>query len=87
MDRLAAAVQAKLVPLRMLGRLLGLNRLRSDDPLTVIFTSGSTGEPKGVVLSQNNIASNLDAVNQLLRLHAVTCCWVCCHFSIRLDIR
>ncbi|MFM8725913.1 MAG: AMP-binding protein, partial [Planctomycetaceae bacterium] len=70
MDRLAAAVQAKLVPLRMLGRLLGLNRLHSDDPLTVIFTSGSTGEPKGVVLSQNNIASNLDAVNQLLRLHA-----------------
>ncbi|MFN9157120.1 MAG: acyl-[ACP]--phospholipid O-acyltransferase [Planctomyces sp.] len=69
-DRVTAAIQGKLVPLRMLSRLLGLNRLRSDDPLTVIFTSGSTGEPKGVMLSQNNIASNLDAVNQLLRLHS-----------------
>ena len=56
-DRVTAAIQGKLVPLRMLSRLLGLNRLRSDDPLTVIFTSGSTGEPKGVMLSQNNIGS------------------------------
>lgn len=69
-DKALAAVYAKLVPLRLLSKLLGLNRLKADDPLTVIFTSGSTGEPKGVVLSQNNIGSNLDAVNQLLRLHS-----------------
>lgn len=69
-DKAFAAVYAKLVPLRLLSKLLGLNRLKADDPLTVIFTSGSTGEPKGVVLSQNNIGSNLDAVNQLLRLHS-----------------
>jgi acyl-[acyl-carrier-protein]-phospholipid O-acyltransferase/long-chain-fatty-acid--[acyl-carrier-protein] ligase len=49
-------------------RRLGLDRIKADDPFTVIFTSGSTGEPKGVVLSQHNIASNVDAVIELLRL-------------------
>ena len=34
----------------------------------MIFTSGSTGEPKGVVLSQHNITSNVDAVTELMRL-------------------
>ena len=36
-------------------------KIKADDPMTVIFTSGSTGEPKGVVLSQHNIGSNVDA--------------------------
>lgn len=69
-DKGIAAVMARWIPLRLLSKILGLHRLRADDPLTVIFTSGSTGEPKGVVLSQNNIGSNLDAVNQLLRLNS-----------------
>ena len=43
----------------------------ADDPFTVIFTSGTTGEPKGVVLSQHNIASNVDAVIELLRLTSI----------------
>jgi acyl-[acyl-carrier-protein]-phospholipid O-acyltransferase/long-chain-fatty-acid--[acyl-carrier-protein] ligase len=68
MDKAIAFLQAKLMPATLLYKTLGLDRIRSDDPFTVIFTSGSTGEPKGVVLSNHNIGSNLDAVNQLLRL-------------------
>jgi acyl-[acyl-carrier-protein]-phospholipid O-acyltransferase/long-chain-fatty-acid--[acyl-carrier-protein] ligase len=34
--------------------------------MTVIFTSGSTGEPKGVMQTHKNIATNLIAANELL---------------------
>jgi acyl-[acyl-carrier-protein]-phospholipid O-acyltransferase/long-chain-fatty-acid--[acyl-carrier-protein] ligase len=33
--------------------------------MTVIFTSGSTGNPKGVMLSHYNIATNIEAADQL----------------------
>ena len=67
-DRLAALVQAKLLPIGMIESLLGLDRISPDDVLTVIFTSGSTGDPKGVVLSVNNVGSNVQAVNKLVHL-------------------
>ncbi|MFN9977107.1 MAG: AMP-binding protein, partial [Phycisphaerae bacterium] len=56
-DKLRAFLKARLVPVRLLGRILGLHRIRPDDLMTIIFTSGSTGEPKGVMLSQTNIGS------------------------------
>lgn len=68
-DKLIAAVQAYCVPAFVLDRILGLTRLRPDDIVTIIFTSGSTGEPKGVMLSQFNIGSNVEAVDQLLHLN------------------
>src|SRR5207237_6221860 len=40
---------------------LGLDRHRPDGALTVVFSSGSTGEPKGVVLTHRNVASNVDS--------------------------
>ncbi len=67
-DMLAAATQATCLPLAMLERTLGLDRLRADDVLTVIFTSGSTGDPKGVVLSEENVASNVRAIGQILHV-------------------
>lgn len=42
--------------------------MKPGDVMSIIFTSGSTGEPKGVMLTHDNIASNLEAVRQLLQL-------------------
>jgi len=67
-DKLVGFLQATALPLPLLERLLGLHRLRPDDVLTVIFTSGSTGDPKGVVLSEENVCSNVRAIQQLLHL-------------------
>jgi acyl-[acyl-carrier-protein]-phospholipid O-acyltransferase/long-chain-fatty-acid--[acyl-carrier-protein] ligase len=39
-----------------------------DDLATVIFSSGSTGEPKGVMLTHYNIASNIEQVGQMFML-------------------
>src|SRR5688500_3404535 len=69
-DKLAAAFQSRLMPLSMLERRLGLLDVRPDDVLTIIFTSGSTGEPKGVMLTYENVGSNIRAVNEVFRITA-----------------
>jgi len=67
-DKLACSIMAKWLPLPLVHSMLGLNRIKSDDPLTVIFTSGSTGNPKGVPLSMLNIASNVQGFDQMMRV-------------------
>ncbi|MEX2558384.1 MAG: AMP-binding protein, partial [Pirellulales bacterium] len=67
-DKVAAAAQAFLMPAAMLERRLGIDKVGPDDLLTVIFTSGSTGEPKGVMLTQRNVGSNIEAINQIVKL-------------------
>ncbi|RLS59949.1 MAG: AMP-dependent synthetase [Planctomycetota bacterium] len=67
-DKIISFVQAKLLPISVLERMLGLDKISHDDILTVIFTSGSTGDPKGVMLSMENVGSNVTAIGSLLHL-------------------
>ena len=67
-DKAVGAFEAFACPLSALERRLGLDRLKSEDLLTVIFTSGSTGQPKGVLLSCGNIGSNIQAINEAVQL-------------------
>ncbi len=68
-DKLVSALAAYAVPTSMLTKSLGLDRSQSDDVLTIIFTSGSTGVPKGVMLTHANIASNVEAIEQVINLN------------------
>jgi acyl-[acyl-carrier-protein]-phospholipid O-acyltransferase/long-chain-fatty-acid--[acyl-carrier-protein] ligase len=65
-DKLVGALGAYVVPAVLLDRLLGLQDIRGDDVATYIFTSGSTGMPKGVMLTHHNIATNVEAIDQVV---------------------
>src|SRR3972149_4243716 len=67
-DKLSSAAAAWLMPVGLLERWLGLTKVGPDDLLTVIFTSGSTGRPKGVMLTQYNVGSNVEAINEIIQL-------------------
>jgi len=64
-DKAVAWFSANVTPLSLLERQLGLLNIQPDDLFTVIFTSGSTGEPKGVMLSQANVMSNIEGIDEL----------------------
>ncbi len=72
------------VPAWILDRVLGLHNIRGDDVATVIFTSGSTGMPKGVMLTHHNIATNVEAIDQVVHPQAERlACWASCRSFIR----
>jgi acyl-[acyl-carrier-protein]-phospholipid O-acyltransferase/long-chain-fatty-acid--[acyl-carrier-protein] ligase len=68
LDQLRGALCAYVLPAWWVERIFRLTSVGPDELLTIIFTSGSTGEPKGVMLSQRNIGSNVDAGDQVLNL-------------------
>jgi long-chain acyl-CoA synthetase len=43
-------------------------RPKPSDTAFLIYTSGTTGDPKGVILSHENVASNVSAIHQLFDL-------------------
>lgn len=45
-----------------------IQRVQSDDLLTIIYTSGTTGVPKGVMLTHHNILSNIAAALEYIQI-------------------
>jgi acyl-[acyl-carrier-protein]-phospholipid O-acyltransferase / long-chain-fatty-acid--[acyl-carrier-protein] ligase len=68
-QRICALLGVFLVPGMIQERLVpGLGKHMHTDLLTVIFSSGSTGEPKGVMLTHDNIASNAESMIQAIKM-------------------
>ena len=59
-ERIRALLSACFLPASMLVR----KKIQPDDLATVIFSSGSTGDPKGVMLTHDNVVSNIAQLAQ-----------------------
>ena len=68
-ERVTAALISWLLPVGLVEKCVGAGRkVALDDTATIIFSSGSTGDPKGVVLTHYNVASNVEQLNQVFML-------------------
>jgi acyl-[acyl-carrier-protein]-phospholipid O-acyltransferase/long-chain-fatty-acid--[acyl-carrier-protein] ligase len=70
LQRVLTFLSVVVLPGFVLDRLiLGLQHHKIDDLATIIFSSGSTGEPKGVMLTYQNVMSNAESVIQTIDLN------------------
>ncbi len=69
-DKAIGAFQAYAVPAGLLRSTLGLNDQQPDDLMTIVYTSGSTGVPKGVMLTQQNISTNVEGIDAVAQLNS-----------------
>ena len=69
-QRLRTLLGVLLVPGFIQERQLGLTSHQMTDLACVIFSSGSTGDPKGVMLSHDNIVANAESMIQAINLQA-----------------
>jgi long-chain acyl-CoA synthetase len=65
-DQVAGVTEAEAAQVER----LAAGAVRPDSLATIVYTSGTTGEPRGVMLSQGNLASNALARTQALGHHA-----------------
>lgn len=62
-ERIIAMLMAVFFPVFMIERALGSRGKRGPDDLAaVIFSSGSSGDPKGVMLTQQNVSTNIESL-------------------------
>ncbi|MGK0187922.1 MAG: acyl-[acyl-carrier-protein]-phospholipid O-acyltransferase [Verrucomicrobiales bacterium] len=64
-EKVRAGFLAKFYSAEGILRKLGGDRVTEDDLATIIFSSGSTGDPKGVMLTQRNVMTNLGWIDEV----------------------
>jgi acyl-[acyl-carrier-protein]-phospholipid O-acyltransferase/long-chain-fatty-acid--[acyl-carrier-protein] ligase len=65
-DRIIGMLLGLLAPVRLIEYVCGSRgRRRPSDLATIIFSSGSEGDPKGVMLTQHNILTNIEAAMEI----------------------